>query len=122
MNMLSGPRISNPQHGGAQGRCPNQSKGQNGCRICSVRRIRSDAGLDSDGAHCAHRRCGLKTRGPLNTYALSILLLTAWLLLPTLALGADKNGVSPNAISVPSGPGSVEGLGESFEPSLNSGT
>ena len=28
---------------------------------------------------------------------------------------ADKNGVSPNAISLPSGPGSIEGLGDSFQ-------
>lgn len=35
---------------------------------------------------------------------------------------ADKSGVSPQAISLPSGPGSVEGLGEKFEPQLNSGT
>src|SRR5689334_25218356 len=35
---------------------------------------------------------------------------------------ADKNGVSPNAISLPSGPGSIEGLGDSFQPALNSGT
>ncbi len=39
-----------------------------------------------------------------------------------MALGADKNGVSPNTISVPKGPGSIEGLGESFQPSLNTGT
>ena len=37
-------------------------------------------------------------------------------------LAADKNGLSPNAISLPKGPGSIEGLGESFQPSLNSGT
>ncbi len=36
--------------------------------------------------------------------------------------GVDKSGVSPNVISLPSGPGSIEGLGESFEPQLNSGT
>lgn len=35
---------------------------------------------------------------------------------------AEKNGVSPQAISLPSGPGSIEGLGESFEPQLNTGT
>lgn len=35
---------------------------------------------------------------------------------------ADKSGVSPQSISLPSGPGSIEGLGESFEPQLNSGT
>jgi RHS repeat-associated protein len=45
------------------------------------------------------------------------------LLTPLLpAVAADKNGVSANAISLPSGPGSIEGLGESFEPSLNNGT
>lgn len=35
---------------------------------------------------------------------------------------ADKSGVKPSVISLPSGPGSIEGLGESFEPQLNSGT
>jgi RHS repeat-associated protein len=38
------------------------------------------------------------------------------------SLAADKNGVSPNTISVPKGPGSIEGLGESFQPTLNTGT
>ncbi len=37
-------------------------------------------------------------------------------------LASDKSGVSPQSISLPSGPGSIEGLGESFEPQLNSGT
>ena len=32
---------------------------------------------------------------------------------------ADKSGVSPNTISLPKGPGSIEGLGESFQPTLN---
>ncbi len=36
--------------------------------------------------------------------------------------GADKSGVSPNTISLPKGPGSIEGLGESFQPTLNTGT
>ncbi|MEK6676772.1 MAG: SpvB/TcaC N-terminal domain-containing protein, partial [Planctomycetota bacterium] len=40
----------------------------------------------------------------------------------TLAFAADKNGVSPMAISRPSGPGSLEGLGDSFQPTLNTGT
>ena len=47
------------------------------------------------------------------------------LLLPEhrlLAEGKDKNGVAPNSISVPKGPGSIEGLGDSFQPSLNTGT
>src|SRR6266481_5983076 len=39
-----------------------------------------------------------------------------------LSRAADKSGVSPNTISVPKGPGSIEGLGESFQPTLNTGT
>ena len=34
----------------------------------------------------------------------------------------DKNGVSPNTIVLPSGPGSIDGLGESFKPKLNTGS
>jgi len=34
----------------------------------------------------------------------------------------DKSGVTPNTISLPQGPGSIEGLGESFQPTLNTGT
>ncbi len=33
----------------------------------------------------------------------------------------DKSGVKPSVISLPSGAGSIEGLGESFQPQLNSG-
>ncbi len=33
----------------------------------------------------------------------------------------DKNGVTPNTISRPSGPGSLEGLGDAFQPALNTG-
>lgn len=48
------------------------------------------------------------------------------LIVPLLAAtahtpAADKNGVSPQAISLPSGPGSIQGLGESFQPQLNTG-
>ncbi len=39
-----------------------------------------------------------------------------------LSAGKDKNGVSPTAISIPSGPGSIEGLGSDFQPQLNTGT
>ncbi len=46
------------------------------------------------------------------------------ILVPMLAVvsaqAADKNGVSPQVISLPSGPGSIQGLGESFQPQLNS--
>lgn len=36
--------------------------------------------------------------------------------------GADKSAVEPQVLSLPKGPGSIEGLGESFEPQLNTGT
>ncbi|HWQ91982.1 MAG TPA: toxin TcdB middle/N-terminal domain-containing protein, partial [Clostridia bacterium] len=35
---------------------------------------------------------------------------------------ADKSGVTPNTVSLPKGPGAIEGLGESFQPALNTGT
>lgn len=54
-------------------------------------------------------------RRPPSLYAIPILLTTF------TSPGADKNGVAPSAISLPSGPGSIEGLGEAFQPSLNSG-
>ncbi len=38
------------------------------------------------------------------------------------AAAPDKSGVKPSAISLPSGPGSIEGLGESFQPQLNTGS
>ncbi len=41
---------------------------------------------------------------------------------PYVCNAADKNGVSPNTISLPAGPGSIEGLGASFQPLLNTGT
>lgn len=35
---------------------------------------------------------------------------------------AEKSGVRPNVISVPGGPGTIKGLGEQFEPTLNTGS
>ncbi len=35
--------------------------------------------------------------------------------------GKNKNGVSPETISLPSGPGSIEGFGDAFQPMPNSG-
>lgn len=51
-------------------------------------------------------------------------LLSALLFLPTVLGNAavTKNGISPNSISLPTGPGSIEGLGEDFQPHLNTGT
>src|SRR5688572_23707684 len=51
----------------------------------------------------------------------SVALVSAFLH-PSSATAADKSGVSPTTISVPKGPGSIEGLGESFQPTLNTGT
>lgn len=49
--------------------------------------------------------------------------LGVFLLGSALALAAptDKSGVKPNVISLPKGAGSIEGLGESFEPQINTG-
>jgi hypothetical protein len=44
------------------------------------------------------------------------------LLVAVAVAAAPKTGISPQTISLPSGPGSIEGLGESFEPQLNTGT
>src|ERR1044072_5615552 len=40
---------------------------------------------------------------------------------PASAAPPDKSGVKPSVISLPRGAGSIEGLGESFEPQLNTG-
>lgn len=51
------------------------------------------------------------------------LFLISLLLLSSISLAAnDKSGVSPQVVSLPSGPGSIEGLGPAFEPQLNTGT
>lgn len=36
--------------------------------------------------------------------------------------GPDKSGVKPQVINLPSGPGSIQGLGDAFQPQLNTGT
>jgi len=57
-----------------------------------------------------------------------ILILLVWLFSWTMlttesfAQEARPSGVSPQVLSLPSGPGSLEGLGESFEPDLSTGT
>lgn len=45
----------------------------------------------------------------------------AFLLQSVTGFAVDKSGVSPESISVPSGPGSIEGLGSSFQPLMNTG-
>ncbi len=49
-------------------------------------------------------------------------LVAATLAVSATAQAADHSGTRPNVISVPRGPGSIEGLGESFEVNLNSGS
>ncbi len=49
-------------------------------------------------------------------------LCAALVLAGVAAFADDKSGARPTAVSVPSGPGSIEGLGESFEANLNSGS
>lgn len=51
-----------------------------------------------------------------------LLTLAAALASASPALAADKSSARPNVISVPGGPGSIEGLGESFAANLNSGS
>src|SRR5262245_56796842 len=53
---------------------------------------------------------------------IEVLLVSVLFSLSFTCASADKSGVKAGSISLPSGPGSVEGLGESFEPQLNSGT
>src|SRR5687767_12976464 len=50
--------------------------------------------------------------------SLGLLFFTA---LAGFAAPPDKSGVKANVISLPKGAGSIEGLGESFEPQLNTG-
>ena len=56
----------------------------------------------------------------LAVLALRVALLLSACVLPLVA--GEKNGVTPNTVSLPSGPGTIEGLGDSFEPMLQTGT
>lgn len=51
-----------------------------------------------------------------------LLVAVALFLVSGVEVWADGRAVSASKISLPSGPGSIEGLGESFEPQLNTGT
>jgi YD repeat-containing protein len=57
-----------------------------------------------------------------NQFRKTLFLFLSVLSCSNLLFAADKSAVGPSAISVPKGPGSIEGLGESFQPSLNTGT
>jgi RHS repeat-associated protein len=55
--------------------------------------------------------------GRMPALALCVLVLAA----PGVAQSVDKSGVRPSAVSLPSGPGSIQGLGDLFEPDLSTG-
>lgn len=56
-------------------------------------------------------------------YLVFFLLCLACIVITTIAQASlDKSGVKPQVISLPTGPGSIEGMGESFEPQLNTGS
>jgi len=63
-----------------------------------------------------------KTQRNLPLSAPLRLLSFALCLICAAAFADPKDGVGLSKISLPSGPGSIEGLGDSFEPQLNSGT
>ena len=63
------------------------------------------------------RPCCTRHRGVLGAAAVLLLALPS-----ALSLAANKSGVEPQVLSLPKGPGSIDGLGESFEPRLNTGT
>jgi RHS repeat-associated protein len=84
------------------------------------------------GTRCAGSDCvGGRHRVPPNRnhgrdaarpYLLLVSLSLSLLFSLSFALAGEKTGVGLNKISLPSGPGSIEGLGDSFEPQLNTGT
>jgi len=51
-----------------------------------------------------------------------VLIACYWSPLVVIAQDSDKTAVKPAVLSLPAGPGSVEGLGSSFQPRLNSGS
>src|SRR6476469_3813900 len=63
----------------------------------------------------------LRNVGGVNCGLLSVWLMCTLVAPSTIAAPPDKSGVKANVISLPRGAGSIEGLGESFEPQLNTG-
>jgi len=68
--------------------------------------------MNADSFNLTRRRCTAR------------LLVTGVCVLATgsVATAQNKSGVSPTTISRPSGPGSLEGLGDAFQPALNTGS
>src|SRR5437763_1184609 len=61
-------------------------------------------------------------RSVLSSRRIVLLVMLSSLAGAELSLAQDKTGTKPSVISLPSGPGSIEGLGKSFQPRLNSGS
>src|SRR5690606_3500766 len=78
--------------------------------------------LDMDATMYANNLNQYYQKVRLALAALGLAVLLGLLMAPGAALAQDKSGVKPQVISLPSGPGSLEGLGETFEPDLNTGT
>jgi len=53
---------------------------------------------------------------------MKLILISIVISINCITIASNKSGVQPNTISLPKGPGSIEGLGESFQPNLNTGT
>lgn len=67
----------------------------------------------------------MNTNSVLGSYVKSCIVIEiifCLLIVQAQVYAANKSGVEPQVISLPKGPGSIEGLGESFEPQLNTGT
>src|SRR5262249_39098725 len=84
--------------------------------------LRAAPGTDESDATDTLGRTRIEAPSPSALALVWMLLVWSAFLCGQSALAADKSGVGPNTISLPKGPGAIEGLGESFQPHLNTGT
>lgn len=91
-----------------------QPGGKNRTQIRARRNFRESHGIRASLP-------GGRLGGPPLLFKLALSLAVACSFL-CAASAAPKDGVGLSKISLPSGPGSIEGLGDSFEPQLNTGT
>lgn len=78
--------------------------------------------IDSAGIRLTQNGAVHSGPGRESLIVVTLLSLLVALVPDTVSAAADKSGVKPSVLSLPSGPGSIEGLGESFQPQLNTGT
>jgi RHS repeat-associated protein len=69
----------------------------------------------------AHKAADSESSSVCDRWAVALVFLAAAASSAALWAG-EKNGVSPNTVSLPSGAGTIEGLGASFEPQLPTGS